>query len=115
MRYTLEDVVDFCWDHKRNKGFKSYAYEQIAQHIIWAADNKRLIIVSDEQGLCGVCTYTNYPDRLYVHHIVATRSGFATLVIEAGKQFPELPIQGLRRSKLVTFPITKLCQTIPQV
>lgn len=119
MRYTLEDVANFCWKYKRHKGFKDHAYEQLGHHILWAADNHKLVIVEDSHGICGVCTFSDYPGRLYIHHIVAIRTGFATLVLEAEKRFPGYAIVGLRSSKLITFNkkilwATTLHRPVPQ-
>ena len=103
MRFTLENVVNFCWKHKRNKGFKEHGYEQVGEQIVWAADNGKLLIVADDGGLCGVCVFTKYPDSIYIHHIVGTREGFRTIATEFVRRFSEIPIKGLRNSKLKTY------------
>lgn len=109
MRFTLKQVVDFCYEHKKRKGFKDFAVEQIAEHIIWAADNGKLVVVWDRYGLCGVVTYSTRKDNmLYIHHIVACRNGFYTLIDRARQLYPGYVITGLRRSKLVTFNPEKL-------
>ena len=105
-RYTLKEVVDFCWKHKRNQ---DTLYEVLAKHIIWAADNEKLLLVADGEGLCGVGTYSDYPDRVYVHHVVAVRMGLLTLIHDIKERFPGLLIVGLRHhSHQVTFTQNKL-------
>lgn len=104
-RFTLNDVVDFCYENKRHRGFSKFAKDEIAAHIIWANDNGKLSIVADSKGLCGVCTYSDYPasKSLYIHHIVTTRTGFPTFIAAAKHQFPDYTIKGLRSGKLITF------------
>ena len=105
MLYTLKDLVDFCYEHKRNKGFRRHSYSQIAQQILWADEHNKLYRVDDDRGLCGVAVATiKYARKeLYIHHIVAVRGGFALFVHYAFTKFPEFSITGLRGSKLTTF------------
>lgn len=103
MRYTLKDVVDFCWNNKKHKGFKDHGYEHVADRVLWAADNGKLLIIEDNHGLCGICIFTRYPDWIYIHHIVATREGFRNIAADLAERFGRIPIKGLRSSKLVTY------------
>lgn len=113
MRFTLKEIGDFCYKHKRHKGFKQHAIEQIYEHILWAYKRKTIVVVYDDNGLCGVATYTAHPEQrnIYVHHVVATRSGFASLVRTAMEMFPGYYITGLRCSKVVKFNPIKLWET----
>ena len=102
-RYTLKEIVDFCYLHKRERGFKGFNYLQIIQTIKYANDTNRLYVVHDEKGLCGVCTVDVCNPFLYVDHIVCVRNGFKTFIAEAQKRYPGLTITGLRRGKLKMF------------
>lgn len=111
-QYTLRDLLLFCIKNRKRRGFKNHSYVQIASHLVKAAENKMLLHVKDEHGLCAVCTFSDYGDRLYVHHIVAIRSGFASLVKHAVEHYPGRLIIGQRGQKLRTFTIRNLCQMI---
>jgi hypothetical protein len=105
MPFTLEDIANFCYDHRRFKGFKEFAFTEVCETVLWAANNDKLVWVHDDEGVCGVCIYTVHkPLRtIYVHHIVATRTGFVTLIEQAKRQFPDYNIAGLRNGKVITF------------
>lgn len=105
MQFTYKEIVDFCYANRRQKGFCKFEWDEIARHIFWATDNNCLFTIYDNHGLCGVCTVTIQKEakRLYIHHIVAVRKGFATFIKTAFERYPGWTIQGLRSSKLVTF------------
>lgn len=117
MRYTLKQLTDFCYEHKRSKGFKRFAWEEIGKTIVWANDYKKLAVAEDDQGLCGVCIFSTIPkaNRIYIHHIVAVREGFRTLVEAAERLYPDYNITGLRNSKLVIFNKRLLWATTHQI
>lgn len=105
MFYTLKDLVAFCYENKRHKGFKNFAWEQIGQQILDAVNHNKLYYVEDKYGVCGLCiaSVKHAKKEIYIHHIVTVRSGFASLIAFADQKYPDYAITGLRRSKLVTF------------
>lgn len=105
MLYTLREVAAFCHANKRRNGFRDHTLVEIQRTILAASDRNNLHIVEDDYGICGVVLATEQPaqKRIYIHHIVAVRSGFATLVKEAFKRYPGYSIVGKRRDKLTTY------------
>lgn len=105
MPYTLKEVADFCYENKGKRGFPGHDRASVERTICESADINSLHIVSDNRGLCGaIIISVNHEKReVYIHHIVAIRAGFATLVQEANKRFPEYAISGQRKSQLKTF------------
>jgi hypothetical protein len=102
--YTLRDVTDFCEKHKGQRGFPGANYSEIAKQIVYASRDSRLVIIEDYE-ICGVCVFTpfEYHKRLYINHIVAIRSGFASLIAEAKRRYPGWTIRGRRGNKIVTY------------
>ena len=117
MHYTLSDVTTFCHKHRKVRGFKGFSYNEIAEAVIWAADNGKLIFVADSKGIIGVCIYTIVRPvfKIYIHHIVAIRDGFSTLVSHCKDNFEHYSIAGSRNGKLVTFNNAKLWQILHKV
>jgi len=102
--YTLKDLLEFCWTHKGKKGFHDFTYVQAAATIVRAAADNQLIHVIDNRGICGICIFSEYPQRIYVHHIFGLRAGFASLIAECFRRYPKHDILGQRRGdKVVTF------------
>lgn len=117
MLYTLRDLVDFAWENKKKHGFKGFNYEDIASEIHQAVLKNKLHYVADECGICGLAIATPYyaSKRLYIHHIVATRSGLWTLLHYAKNKFPGFSLEGKRGKKIVTFNQRLLWATVLQV
>ena len=105
LTYTLKDVADFCYANRRRKAFKNWSYDEVACEVVLFAQKDRLLHVYDNQGICGVCLYSlRFVSRvIFIHHIVAVRSGFKTMCKHAVETHPGFQIQGQRNTKIVTF------------
>ncbi len=107
-RYTIRELSDFCIKHRGTKAFKDWTYLQIAKVLYDATLTGNLAIVDDESGICGICVYSMCSNEVHVSYLVAVRNGFKTLIVEARKQHPTLPVTGIRRGKFKTFKHTDL-------
>ncbi len=106
MRFTLKQVLDFCWEYRGKHGFKTFTYAQAAGAIVDAANNRNsLHVVSDDLGICGAIIITEKAEscHIFIHHIFTTRLGFRTLIQEAFKRYPGYSVVGLRKQKQVTY------------
>jgi len=108
MQFTLKEVAEFCWDRKGSRAFKDYTYEEIASHIVEKAANKELVVVYDERGISGVCTYTRLSQGrryLYINHIVCARGAFRHFLRAARERFPKWILAGQRGGKSVIYDL----------
>lgn len=105
MRYTLKDVVDFCYANKRSRAFKQCGYEEIAAAVINADLANKLVIAEDNLGICGCAIITERPASrsVYVHQIVARRGGFVSLVNHALTKWPGYSISGYRKGAMMFY------------
>jgi hypothetical protein len=107
MRYTLEQVVDFCYEYKRINAFKNFDHHQVARRVLWATRCNRLYIAEDASGisLCGVAIAGIFPasKTIYIYDIVCRGSGFRTLISEYRKLYPNFIIKGKRNNKIRSF------------
>ena len=104
-RYTLKQVVDFCWQHRGKHGFHNYTYEEASRAILYAADDNGLLIVCDDHGICGVVSFEeNHKGRsIFINHIFGIRDGFRTMIHECFKRYPGYSVAGFRGPKIVTY------------
>lgn len=110
MRYTLEQVVDFCWTNKKRRAFKDMDYEKVARIILHASKTDKLRLVEDEQGLCGVMVFRVFDDSIFVDFLVTVRLGFFTFVKYYQDNYPGFNLYGERDGKRVKFNTKILCQ-----
>lgn len=113
MRFTLEQVVDFCWANKGKRAFKDFTYEQVAFVVLKANQNKMLQLVQDNQGLCGVLIFRVQHDHLFIDYLVTVREGFLTFLDYYQRFFNHLPIRAERKGKILTYT-NRLCQPLRQ-
>ena len=102
MLSTLEDVVNFCWEHRRRRGFYEHCWKETAAVVLDAAAKDKLYLVeSSDKRLIGVCIMSvGYATKtLHVHHIVCIENAFATFVVTAYKRWPGYLIKGQRVGK----------------
>lgn len=111
-RFTLNDVVDFCWANKRKRAFKGYTYEEVCRIVIYAANNGLLKTVEDDQGICGAAIFKAADKKVFVDFLVAVRGGFATFVDYYKREFPDHKLAAYRDNKLVTINSRILCQQL---
>ena len=105
MRFTLKEILEFCWNNRGKNGFKHFTKEEAAATIVSAANYNNLDTFYDDNGICGAIIYTaNAADRfVYVHHIFAIRGGFRSMIQEAFQRYPGYSVVGLRRQKDRTY------------
>lgn len=99
MTFTLNEIANFCYEHRGARAFPGFTLEQVQAEIVYYSDRCDLATAADELGLSGVICVTRYPDHFYVHHLVCVRHGLATLINYALRLYPGYTFTGLRRDE----------------
>jgi hypothetical protein len=115
---TLENVVEFILEHRKNKVFKGFTREQIALACVDSLEEEAFLVDVDFNTgkIYGVVLGRQAPayKLLHICHILTISPGvIKRFVAEFKKRFPDWDLQANRHDNLIRYKNTpKLCERL---
>lgn len=97
---TLRELVDFVIANRRGKAFENWTPIQIAEAFIQGIEDRTLLFAMENDTLVGVVHCERFGCVMYVHNILATKSGVLRQFVQRFKElYPQCRLEAHRHGR----------------